>query len=288
MTQMIKNVTAFMGFGFVAFMHVYFVLLLLAKPALAEEKVQKVVVETTAADASAVPTHPTPPSPPTDRDSAAATESKVNDNVVDDNEFTFKINDKKGTVRIDKSGIQISNFKKGNDEDEASDDLAAVVSSLGKHGAFNKWSMILQNVLVPIVLFLSAFGFAGYFVYAKSRTRRDYLETIKALAQSGQPIPPELLANMNATVGGGKTPLAGQTPYDANTMQGVKYIFWGIGIAGMMTLISNGNIAYAIGFLFIMMGAFHIYTSQMMQKQKATDTTAATPIEIKSPEIKTP
>lgn len=277
-----------MGFGFVAFMHVYFVLLLLAKPALAEEKVQKVVVETTAADASAVPTHPTPPSPPTDRDSAAATESKVNDNVVDDNEFTFKINDKKGTVRIDKSGIQISNFKKGNDEDEASDDLAAVVSSLGKHGAFNKWSMILQNVLVPIVLFLSAFGFAGYFVYAKSRTRRDYLETIKALAQSGQPIPPELLANMNATVGGGKTPLAGQTPYDANTMQGVKYIFWGIGIAGMMTLISNGNIAYAIGFLFIMMGAFHIYTSQMMQKQKATDTTAATPIEIKSPEIKTP
>ena len=288
MTQIIKNVTAFMGFGFVAFMHVYFVLLLLAKPALAEEKVQKVVVETTAADASAVPTHPTPPSPPTDRDSAAATESKVNDNVVDDNEFTFKINDKKGTVRIDKSGIQISNFKKGNDEDEASDDLAAVVSSLGKHGAFNKWSMILQNVLVPIVLFLSAFGFAGYFVYAKSRTRRDYLETIKALAQSGQPIPPELLANMNATVGGGKTPLAGQTPYDANTMQGVKYIFWGIGIAGMMTLISNGNIAYAIGFLFIMMGAFHIYTSQMMQKQKATDTTAATPIEIKSPEIKTP
>ena len=285
MTQMIKNVTAFMGFGFVAFMHVYFVLLLLAKPALAEEKVQKVVVETTATGASISSATPTPS---TTSDSAAATESKVNDNVVDDNEFTFKINDKKGTVRIDKSGIQISNFKKGNDEDEASDDLAAVVSSLGKHGAFNKWSMILQNVLVPIVLFLSAFGFAGYFVYAKSRTRRDYLETIKALAQSGQPIPPELLANMNATVGGGKTPLAGQTPYDANTMQGVKYIFWGIGIAGMMTLISNGNIAYAIGFLFIMMGAFHIYTSQMMQKQKATDTTAATPIEIKSPEIKTP
>lgn len=280
MTQMIKNVTAFMGFGFVAFMHVYFVLLLLAKPALAEDKVQTVAVETTATGAS---TSSATPTPSTTSDSAAATESKVNDNVVDDNEFTFKINDKKGTVRIDKSGIQISNFKKGNDEDEASDDLAAVVSSLGKHGAFNKWSMILQNVLVPIVLFLSAFGFAGYFVYAKSRTRRDYLETIKALAQSGQPIPPELLANMNATVGGGKTPLAGQTPYDANTMQGVKYIFWGIGIAGMMTLISNGNIAYAIGFLFIMMGAFHIYTSQMMQKQKATDTTAAT-----TPEIKTP
>ncbi len=280
MTQMIKNVTAFMGFGFVAFMHVYFVLLLLTKPALAEDKVQTVAVETTATGAS---TSSATPTPSTTSDSAAATESKVNDNVVDDNEFTFKINDKKGTVRIDKSGIQISNFKKGNDEDEAGDDVAAVVSSLKNLNKTNEWANILEDVLVPIVLFLSAFGFAGYFVYAKSRTRRDYLETIKALAQSGQPIPPELLANMNATVGGGKTPLAGQTPYDANTMQGVKYIFWGIGIAGMMTLISNGNIAYAIGFLFIMMGAFHIYTSQMMQKQKATDTTAAT-----TPEIKTP
>jgi hypothetical protein len=282
MTQIIKNVTAFMGFGFVAFMHVYFVLLLFVKPALAEEKTQKVVVETTAVGASS--TASATPSPTAASDSAdVIKESKVNDNVVDDNEFTFKINDKKGTVRIDKSGIQISNFKKGTDEDEASDDVATVVSSFKNLNKTNEWAYVLEDVLVPIVLFLSAFGFAGYYVYAKSRTRRDYLDTIKALAQSGQPIPPELLANMNATVGGGKTSSAGQTPYDANTLQGVKYIFWGIGFAGMMTLISNGNIAYAIGFLFIMMGAFHIYTSQMMQKQKATDTTAATTSEIKTP-----
>ncbi len=283
MTQMIKNVTAFMGFGFVAFMHVYFVLLLLAKPALAEEKVQKVVVETMAADAGSVPTPPTPPSPTTDRDSAGedADDDKMVLKNMGSKQFNFKINDEKGMIKIDKNGIQISEVK--SDEDEDGDDVATVVSSFKNLNKTSEWADVLEDVLVPIVLFLSAFGFAGYYVYAKSRTRRDYLDTIKALAQSGQPIPPELLANMNATVGSSKTPSAGQTPYDANTMQGVKYIFWGIGIAGMMTLISNGNIAYAIGFLFIMMGAFHIYTSQMMQKQKATDTTAAT-----TPETKTP
>jgi predicted membrane protein len=262
MTQMIKNVTAFMGFGFVAFMHLYFVLILLAKPALAEEKAQKVVVETTAAVED------------------SEEEKMVLKNVAS-KQFKFKINDEEGSIRIDKNGIQISKVESGDGEN--GDDVATVVSSFKNLNKTNEWADILEDVLVPIVLFLSAFGFAGYYVYAKSRTRRDYLDTIKALAQSGQPIPPELLANMNATVGGGKTPSAGQTPYDANTMQGVKYIFWGIGIAGMMTLISNGNIAYAIGFLFIMMGAFHIYTSQMMQKQKATDTTAATTSEIKTP-----
>ena len=283
MTQMIKNVTAFMGFGFVAFMHVYFVLLLLAKPALAEEKVQKVVVETTAADASSVPTPPTPPSPPTARDSAVedADDDKMVLKNMGSKQFKFKINDEKGMIKIDKNGIQISEVK--SDEDEDGDDVATVVSSFKNLNKTSEWADVLEDVLVPIVLFLSAFGFAGYYVYAKSRTRRDYLDTIKALAQSGQPIPPELLANMNATVGSSKIPSAGQTPYDANTMQGVKYIFWGIGIAGMMTLISNGNIAYAIGFLFIMMGAFHIYTSQMMQKHKATDTTAATTNETKTP-----
>lgn len=271
-----------MGFGFVAFMHVYFVLLLLAKPALAEEKAQKVLVETTAGTGAATVT-PTPPDA-----SDAATESAYDDKMVLKNmgskQFKFKINDEQGSIKIDKNGIQISKVESG--ESDNGDDVATVVSSFKNLNKTNEWADVLEDVLVPIVLFLSAFGFAGYYVYAKSRTRRDYLDTIKALAQSGQPIPPELLANMNATVGGIKTPSAGQTSYDANTMQGVKYIFWGIGIAGMMTLISNGNIAYAIGFLFIMMGAFHIYSSQMLQKQKATDTTAATQMQIKTPEIK--
>jgi hypothetical protein len=278
MTQVIKNVSAFMGFGFVAFLHVYFVLLLLAKPALAEEKTQKVVVETTATGASSVSAAAAEPS----ESVAAESETSEDDGKMvlknmGSKQFKFKINDEEGTIKIDKNGIQIS--QAGSDEKEE-EDTAAVVSSYKDLNKTNLWADILEDVLVPIVLFLSAFGFAGYFVYAKSRTRRDYLETIKALAQSGQPIPPELLANMNATMGGTKLNSAGQTHYDANAIQGVKYIFWGIGIAGMMLLFKVG-VAYAIGFLFIVMGAFHIYTSQMIQKQKATDTTAATTPEIK-------
>ncbi len=275
MTQIIKNVSAFMGFGFVAFMHVYFVLLLLAKPALAEEKTQKVVVET-----SATKTNSNPPANTLNMNGADEERSTLK--TLGSKKFNFKINDEKGTIKIDKNGIQISQVDSDESEDaETGDDVATVVSSFKNLNKTSQWADILEDVLVPIVLFLSAFGFAGYVVYAKSRTRRDYLETIKALAQSGQPIPPELLSNMNSTVGGAKPPFAGPMTYDANAMQGAKYIFWGIGIAGMMTLISNGNIAFAIGFLFIMMGAFHMYTSHMMQKQKATDTPAATTPELK-------
>ena len=194
MTQVIKNVTAFMGFGFVAFMHVYFVLLLMAKPALAEEKVQKVAVETTAVGASSAAATPTEATESVDvNNQETADEERAVFKKMGSKQFKFKMNDEEGTIKIDKNGIQISKMNSdGNEDDE---DMATVVSSFKNLNKTSEWADILEDVLVPIVLFLSAFGFAGYFVYAKSRTRRDYLETIKALAQSGQPIPPELLAN---------------------------------------------------------------------------------------------
>ena len=58
--------------------------------------------------------------------------------------------------------------------------------------------MVLESVLVPIVLFLCAFGFGAYVIYAKHRTRREYLETIKTLVQNGQPVPPELLSGLGS------------------------------------------------------------------------------------------
>lgn len=274
MTQLIKNMSAFVGFGFVAFMHVYFVLLLMAKPALAEEKTQNVVVETSASGASVTTTAPADARDTTDKSDAEEPREVLKN--LGSKQFNFKINDEKGTIKIDKNGIQISQT----DSDDK-EDMPNVMSSFKNLNKTNQWVDVLEDVLVPIVLFLSAFGFAGYFVYAKSRTRRDYLETIKALAQSGQPIPQELLNSLNSTMGGGKVLSPNKNQFDTNAIQGVKYIFWGIGFIGCMILLEQVGFIAAVGFVFITMGAFHIYTTQNMQKPKTADTVATT-----SPETK--
>ncbi len=257
MTQVFKNVSLAATFGFVFCMHVFFVLLLMAKPVLAEETEQEVTqVESTTTE---------------------SVDKNAEKTQLKEKEFNFSINGEKGTIKVGKNGVQISH----EESEDGEDGFAGVVSNIEKLNKASVWSDVLEDVLVPIVLFLCVFGFAGYAVYSKSRTRREYLETIKAFAQSGQPIPPELLNNMNAAVGGGKILAPGKTQYDANAIRGVKYIFFGIGFAGMMMLISEGHIGYAIGFLFITMGAFHIYTSQAMQKQKTTDTVATPTPDIK-------
>lgn len=256
MTQIFKHISVAFTFTLVLCMHVYFVLLLMAKPVLAEEA---------------------------DQNAASATIEVVKENKtpeLKEKEFNFSINGEKGTIKVGKNGVQISKVDSDDGED-GEDGITGIVSNIEKLNKANVWSNVLKDVLVPIVLFLSIFGFAAFVVYSKSRTRREYLETIKALAQSGQPIPPELINNMNAALGGGKLLAPGKTQYDASAIRGIKYIFFGIGFTGMIVLISEGYVGSAIGFLFITMGAFHIYTSQMMQKQKTADIAATTTPEIK-------
>lgn len=251
MTQLIKNISTFVAFAAVIFMHIYFVLILMAKPALAEEKVQKTIT-------------------------IEKQESSAKVSEEEAKSYQFDINGTKGTVKVNANGITISS-----DDEEGEEVTAKAVGARGNL-RINTNPILAETVsrgissamLVPITLFLCVFGFAAYSVYAKSRTRREYLETIKALAQSGQPIPQELMNAMNTTVNGGKLLAPDRMKYDANAVQGIKYIFWGVGFCGFMMLISEGHVAYAIGFLFIVMGAFHIYTSQMIQKQKTTDTVA--------------
>lgn len=250
MKQMIKNVTTFLAFTAVLCMHIYFVLLLIAKPALAEETKETVTIEAQVEE--------------TANKKAAITD--------EDKNFDFNLNGTQGTVKVSEKGITITSNGDGKTVEKTVMNYPSMVQS-----SLNA----IEDIVVPIVLFLCAFGFAGYTVYAKSRTRREYLETIKALAQSGQPISQELLNTMNATVNGGKLLNSTATKYDANAVQGIKYIFLGVGFCGFMMLISDGHVAAAVGFLFIVMGAFHIYTSQMIQKQKPNEAVATSTPEIK-------
>ena len=238
MTQLIKNISTFVAFVAVIFMHIYFVLILMAKPALAEEQNEKTAEKTVTIEKE---------------------EAKS---------YQFDINGTKGTVKVNQNGITISS---DDEEGEAKDNLRINANPML---AATVSRGISSAMLVPITLVLCVCGFAAYSVYAKSRTRREYLETIKALAQSGQPIPQELMNSMNMTVNGGKFSAPDRLKYDANAIQGIKYIFYGVGFCGFIMILDAGHFALAMGFLFVVMGAYHLYTSQMIQKQKTADTVA--------------
>ena len=272
MRSLIKNIATGVVFLSMALMHVYFVLLLLAKPALAAQMASPAQQEVDVVEKT-----------------VEASDSDINIKMDLKDGITVKglkgalkqlkhmdANSENGKVEITEDGIKFTKSTEGDNSDTVSISTPHMASTI---------SDILEDVVVPVVLFLCIFGFAAYAVHAKQRTRREYLETIKALAQSGQPIPPELMNSMNAGIGSGKLLAPGKGNYDSNALQGVRYIFYGIGISGMMILLSKGEIAYAIGFFFIVMGAFHIYTSQLEQKQKPIETPATPTATTTTPQL---
>ncbi len=276
MIQIIKNTTTAFAFVTVIFMHIYFVLILLAKPALATE----VEVKQPAAKAATTVT---------ETKAVVEGEDEINIKLDLKNGLTVKgladvvqklealDKKKKGSFKIDENGVQITGMTDDETETGDKDESVTPYPVRMARGLISQ----LAEIIVPSLFFICVFGFAGYMVYAKNRTRREYLETIRTLAQSGQPIPPDLLTSMNSKSSMGKVLAPDRDKYDANAIQGIKYIFLGIGFCGFMILISEGHVAYAIGFLFIVIGAFHIYTSQLIQKQKTTDVAATTTTENK-------
>lgn len=138
--------------------------------------------------------------------------------------------------------------------------------------AEDTWGDVLEDVLVPIVLFGCVFGFAAFTIYSKQRSKKEYLETIRTLAQNNQPIPPELLASMNASSDFGLKKLNN----NPSSIQGVKYLFIGLGVGGFLILTDIGSIGTALGFIFLVVGGYHIVKSQMLQKQAEAKGAAAT------------
>lgn len=276
MIQMLKNTTTAFAFVTMIFMQIYFVLLLLAKPALATE------TEVNQPSAKAATTV-------TETKAAVEGEDEINIKLDLKNGLTVKgltdvvkkleaLDQKNNgsSIQIDQSGLKFTT--EGEDVEGADSKKWKRRSSPSFEVGVLK---AVEDIVVPVVLFLSMFGFGAYLVYSKARTRREYLETIKALAQSGQPIPPELLQSLNAKMDGGKRWTSDLAKHDANSVQGIKYVFLGIGFCGFFLLMNAGQFAFAMGFLFVVIGAFHIYTSQLIQKQKTNDVAATTTTENK-------
>ena len=268
MNQFIKTLflKAVVGFAslLVFCLHVYFVMILGAKPALAEDvsvSVQKAVNEKSlgAGSSKDITAHKKEKDQEeTSIEVAKATEDEDSEEANLKGGLSIKINGE--------DGVSITGSKKLVDQLEALE--KKIESKLENSVVYNNpdtaFYKALENVLVPTVAFLLIFGFAGYVVYNKHKTRQQLLETVRTLAQSGQAIPPELLSQLHNQP---QWSLNSVNYTNPNATQGIKYLFIGFGVAGFLWLVDIGFVGSAIGFIFIAMGGYHLVKSHVLQKQ---------------------
>jgi hypothetical protein len=263
MKQVMNKIMASLSILMVFCMHVYFVMLLGLKPAMAADTEKKDSVIKVGVFSEETKTD----------DKAAATAAQTDDDKDKDEGINIKINGEDG-ITISGSESLVKKLQNLEKKIEDKIDEKEVVS-----GATYGIGKFIQNFLFPMMIVLMSFGFVGYMVYSKQKIRKEYLETIRTLAQNNQPIPPELLNNLNAT----NSEMFGKSSWnssygDPNSIQGIKYLFIGLGIAGFMILLDDYGVPAALGFMFLVIGGFHIVKSQLLQKQmdaKKAETTAA-------------
>lgn len=167
----------------------------------------------------------------------------------------------------------------GKNVDEVIEKSINGMSVVREASAIKLWADVLEDVLVPIVLFLSVFGFAAYMVYLRYKSRKENMELIKTLVESGKPIPENVMALLNnetnhsSDISSKMGNLA-----DPHAIKGMKFIFIGAGVVGFFILEKISFLA-GVGFIFVMMGAYHIFKSKQIQKaqmESALSTTTNT------------
>lgn len=254
--KILVRVVGIVGMLFVFCMHVYLGVILGAKPALAAET------------AAAVAIHQVE----TSSDQKGKVASKNPEAQVDDAEVSVSettLGDEEGvSIKINgKDGISITGSQKLVDKLQSLEQK--IEERLEQTEAYQRPDTVvyktLENVLVPIVFFLVVFGFAGYVIYSKHKTRRELLETIRMMAQNGQTIPPEMLGQLHNTPS--QWNINSVNYSNPSAAQGLKYIFIGIGVVGFLVLMDVGFTGSALGFIFLVMGSYYLTKSHLLQKQ---------------------
>lgn len=282
MTSILEKFVAAVSFLLVFTLHVYFALLVGMKPALAADS------ETSSVGLTVVPSD-TKVDKNKVKKALAAQEKKDEESPSeseDDQGLNIKINATDG-ISIQGSQKLLEKLKKMEEKIEAKveskmDELEDSNDDNGNHDLpMSSMGMTLVSVLVPISLFLCAFGFAAFVVYSKQKTRREYLETIRTLASSGQAIPSELLSHIHSNGAGSNSPIGNMNYSDPSAIHGFKYLFIGLGVAGFFFLADEASFLVAVGYVFLVIGGFHLLKSHLLQKQvsaqtPATETVSAT------------
>lgn len=278
MKQILNKLLATVSFMMVFCLHVYFVLLVGTKPALAAQTDQQgsvVKVGLMGAESKTIAKKEIKETATSEEQAGAS--ALANDDDGDETTgkgINIKINGEDG-ITISGSESLVKQLKDLEKTIEAKVNDRETLES-----ASYSFGRTLENILVPVMIVLITFGFAGYVVYSKQKTRKEYLETIRTLAQNNQPIPQELLHNLNSNDFGLEKSGWNGKYSDASSVQGIKYLFIGLGVAGFMILLDRMGPSTAIGFIFITIGVFHILKSQLIQKQietKKAQTVATVP-----------
>lgn len=270
MKEFKDKIVGYATFSIVLFLHVYFALLLGTKsafaqteapaPAKVEQKVEQVE------KAKPVQAPKPPPKPPK----------------VEDTEINIKFDAKEGvTVKgIDKMVERLEAIDRkhgGDDEDTA--EVSADGDSLKikkrirhyddegeeDHSSRRRNAFASRQVIVPLALFFCILAPILAYMYFQYRSRREALETVRMFLEKGQPIPTELMSTLKP----GNTSAANEWDgYQSHLLKGLKPIFWGIGIATFFVFTTFDVTEWFFGVIFIIIGAYHITKSHLIQKDK--------------------
>jgi hypothetical protein len=283
MKQLMDKFIAYGTFTVVFFLHIYFALLLCTQTALAEEtaapvpapvkveKVQKVEKAAKAPVASKMEltdvTPPQPPKPPKPSKMKLDDDIKINFDMK--NGVTVK-----GLNKVIEKAEKMDRRRQHDDDEDATDndegdddDSGSNSRHIYVNNRINDFPGKSAAVAVPIGFFILVI------LYFKHKSRREYMETVRLLVEKGQPIPPDLLNSLNPSGLERMTSSPQWEGYQSHLIKGLKPMFWGIGIFLFFVFEHFDAVPWFFGVAFILIGAYHVVRSHLIQKEKEKNPT---------------
>jgi hypothetical protein len=266
MKCIIDRILAMGTFLVVFFLHIYFALLLTARPAMAQETTEE-PAKVEAAQASSAPAAkvPNPPKPP---------------KIDLDKDINIQLDMKNGlTIKgVDKVIEKAKELEKWEAENESAMDAdGADHDHHHGHGerVRKKYNFRIGPdgdagpvaLLVPLGFFAMIFGIVFLVISSKNKARREYLETVRLMVEKGQPIPENLMQNLAPKSHGSQHNSQWQG-YESHLIKGLKPIFWGVGIILFFLSTELVDGPWFLGFIPLLVGAYYVTKSHLIQKEK--------------------
>lgn len=285
MKRVLNSLAAGITFITVFFLHIYFALLVFTKPALAQTTTEPVAAEASAGKAEKVPAPPknlvvpkppkAPPKPPAPPEIEESTDINVKfdmkngveikglDKVIEKLERLEKL-EKLGklsgsTVNVEEVVEDAVQSALDHNEDRREERRERRRERRGYDGPG-------VAILVPLGFFALIFAVVFLYLNHRQRSRREYLETVRLLVEKGQPIPPDLMQNLNPHKAADS--VEWNNLYQSHLIKGLKPIFWGVGIMMFFVFNSYNVTEWFFGFVCILVGAYYIVRSHLIQKEQ--------------------
>lgn len=126
---------------------------------------------------------------------------------------------------------------------------------------------LVTPILIPILaMFIPIVAITAHFL-SKAHSERQRHETIRELARAGQPIPPELLQDVQDS--GWQRAQRDPQNHNRILIPGVINVGAGIGLMGMFAVMMPGAWLWAIGLIPLCLGIGFLVVWAILRKQSA-------------------